>query len=125
MADVPLTIDLIMGVEETTSHRVRKFGYGDGYEQIQADGINTKVREYNITTIPFSELDAEFFKLSVLDEVCAGDFLLLNRSVGLPPYIPAGRTVRFRIVDNKYSLSFLPAAGKFQFTFAIREAFSG
>ena len=125
MADRAFNIDLILGVEEVTTHRVRKFGFGDGYEQIAPDGINTKVREYNITTIPFAELDAQVFKLSVLDEVCRGDFLLIPRDIGFPPYIPAGRTVRFRLVDNKYSITSLPASGKFQFTFSIREAFSG
>ena len=125
MADRTFSIDLIMGVEEVTTHRVRKFGYGDGYEQIAADGINTRVREYNITTVPFSFLDAQVFRTDVLDQVCAGDFLLLNRDVGLPPYIPAGLTVRFRLVDNKYSMTSLPASGKFQLTFSLREAFSG
>ena len=62
MADRILAFDLIMGVEEVTTHRIRKFGYGDGYEQIAPDGINTKVREYNITTVPFSALDASLFR---------------------------------------------------------------
>jgi len=120
MADKILILDLLMGTEETTSHRVRKFGYGDGYEQIQVDGINTKVREFNITTIPFSATDATLFKLT-LDDVCAGDFFKVT---SLPPFIES-ETVRFRLVDNKYSLTNLPASDKFQFTFALREAFSG
>jgi len=123
MADQNLIIDLIMGVEETTSHRVRKFGYGDGYEQIQADGINTKVREYNITTIPFTLSEALTLKAS-LDQVCAGDFFKVSKSNGLPPFI-TNEVVRFRLVDNKYSLTSLPASDRFQFTFALREAFSG
>jgi len=44
----------------------------------------------------------------------------------LPPYIlPGNDPVRFRLIDNKYSLTSLPAADKFQFTFSLREAFSG
>ena len=123
MADQNLIIDLIMGVEETTSHRVRKFGFGDGYEQIAKDGINTKVREYNITTIPFTLSEALTLKAS-LDQVCAGDFFKVTKANGLPPFI-TNEVVRFRLVDNKYSLSNLPASEKFQFTFALREAFSG
>tara|TARA_B100001287_G_scaffold272699_1_gene274820 strand:+ start:495 stop:866 length:372 start_codon:yes stop_codon:yes gene_type:complete len=123
MADRNLIIDLIMGVEETTSHRVRKFGYGDGYEQIQADGINTKVREYNITTIPFTLSEALTLK-DDLDQVCVGDFFKVTKANGLPPFI-TNEVVRFRLVDNKYTLTSLPASDKFQFTFAIREAFSG
>ncbi len=129
MADRTLVIDLLLGVEEVTTHRIRKFGYGDGYEQIAADGINTKVREYNITTIPFSADDASSFKVE-LDGVCAGDFFLIpavdpitNVAVGLPPYID-GEDVRFRLVDNKYSVTSLPASDKLQFTFSLREAFS-
>ena len=125
MADRTFSIDLIMGVDEVTTHRVRKFGFGDGYEQIAPDGINTRVREYNVTTVPFSFIEAQLFRSDLLDQVCAGDFLLLDRAVGLPPYIPAGLTVRFRLVDNKYSITSLPASDKFQFTFSLREAFSG
>lgn len=123
MADLPFVIDLVMGVDETTSHRIRKFGYGDGYEQIAPDGINTKVREYNITTIPFDPVSTNAFKAN-LDNVCAGDFFLVSSSTGLPPFI-VGESVRFRIVDNKYTISNLPASEKFIFKFRLREAFSG
>ena len=130
MADRPLVIDLLLGVEEVTTHRIRKFGFGDGYEQIAPDGINSRVREYNITTIPFTSSDATDFRAE-LDKVCAGDFFLVPKTdpitqlaAGLPPYI-VGETVRFRLVDNTYSVSSLPASDKFQFTFSLREAFSG
>ena len=124
MADTNLVVDLILGVEEVTTHRIRKFGYGDGYEQIAPDGINTKVREYNITTIPFSGSEAILFR-EVLDEVCTGTFFRTTRDVGLPPYIlPSTDLVRFRLVDNKYSVTSFPAANKFQFAFTLREAFA-
>jgi len=123
MADRPLIIELLLGVQETTNHRIRKFGYGDGYEQIAADGINTKVREYNITTIPFSRFEMNAFK-EQLDDVCVGDFFLVPAFPGLPPYI-VGEEIRFRLVDNNYTLTFFPAAEKFQFTFTLKEAFSG
>ena len=124
MADISLiALDLVMSVEETTTHRVRKFGYGDGYEQIAPDGINTKVREYNITTVPFNLVETNAFKAN-LDEVCAGDFFLVPGSSGLPPYI-IGESVRFRIADNKYTISNLPSSDKYIFEFTLREAFSG
>ena len=118
MADIALTaFDLVMNVEETTTHRVRKFGFGDGYEQIAPDGINTKVR-------PFTLAETNAFKAN-LDEVCAGDFFLLdNRSNAMEPYI-IGESVRFRIADNKYTLANLPASDKYIFSFALREAFAG
>ena len=124
MADIRLiAFDLVLGVKETTSHRVRKFGFGDGYEQIAPDGINTKVREYNITTVPFNLADTNAFKAN-LDQVCAGDFFLVPSSSGLPPYI-IGESVRFRIADNKYTISNLPSSEKYMFEFTLREAFSG
>ena len=124
MADIPLiALDIVMSVEETTTHRVRKFGFGDGYEQIAPDGINTKVREYNITTRPFDADEANDLKAN-LDEVCAGDFFLVPSGSGLPPYI-IGESVRFRIADNKYSISHLPSSEKYMFEFTLREAFSG
>ena len=124
MADITLiALDLVMSVEETTTHRVRKFGFGDGYEQIAPDGINTKVREYNITTRPFDSDEATLLKAN-LDNVCAGDFFRVPRENGLHPYI-SGEEVRFRIVDNKYTLSNLPSSGKYVFSFGLREAFSG
>lgn len=123
MADIPFVLDLVMGVTETTQHRVRKFGFGDGYEQIVPDGINTKVREYNITTRPFTLSETNALKAN-LDEVCAGDFFLVSRSTGFPPYI-IGESVRFRIVDNKYTIRNLPSSEKYTFEFTLREAFAG
>jgi hypothetical protein len=125
MADIALNgFDLVMGVKETTTHRVRKFGFGDGYEQIAPDGINTKVREYNITTRPLTLADTILLK-SHLDNVCAGDFFSVSASsLSLAPYI-TGEAVRFRIADNKYSISNLPASEKYIFEFTLREAFSG
>jgi hypothetical protein len=123
MADINFVIDLILGVEESTSHRIRKFGFGDGYEQVAPDGINTKVREYNITTIPFGVDDSLAFKNN-LDQVCAGDFFLVPAGVGFPPYI-VGETVRFRVMDNKYTISYIPASDKYRFEFTLKEAFSG
>jgi hypothetical protein len=123
MADINFVIDLVLGVDENTSHRIRKFGFGDGYEQIAPDGINTKVRAYNITTIPFGVADSLAFKNN-LDQVCAGDFFLVPAGVGFPPYI-LGETVRFRVMDNKYTISYIPASDKYRFEFTLKEAFSG
>ena len=118
---LPLALDLVLNVEEKHSHRVRKFGYGDGYEQIQPDGINTRLREYNITTIPFSQSTYISFKRS-LDEVCVGETFLIE---SLEPFIPRASVeeAHFRLVDNTYSVAYLPASDKYRFTFTLREAF--
>tara|TARA_B100001059_G_C17746195_1_gene534451 strand:+ start:185 stop:547 length:363 start_codon:yes stop_codon:yes gene_type:complete len=115
----PLLIDLLLGVEEKHIHRVRKFGYGDGYEQISPDGINSLVREYNVTTIPFSQSDYLGFKNS-LDAVCVGDTFLVKT---LAPFISTLTGDHFRLADNTYNVSYLPAADKYRFSFVLREAF--
>ena len=46
MADVSLALDLRMEVSEKTSHRVRKYGFGDGYEAMAVDGIYSRQTEY-------------------------------------------------------------------------------
>ena len=118
---LPLALDLVLDVQEKHTHRVRKFGFGDGYEQIQPDGINTRVREYNITTTPFSESDYISFKSS-LDAVCIGDTFLIE---SLEPFIPRAslENAHFRIADGSYSVAYLPASDKYRFTFVLTEAF--
>ena len=81
------------------------------------------MRAYNITTIPFGVADSLAFKNN-LDQVCAGDFFLVPAGVGFPPYI-VGEKVRFRVMDNKYTISYIPASDKYRFEFTLKEAFSG
>ncbi len=116
MADIKLTLDLVLSVEETTSHRVRKFGYGDGYEQVSPDGINTGVREYNITTRPLDSATFITFKGS-LDRVCTGEFFVST----LYPYSSVSK--RYRIVDSTYSSSHLPSSGSYIVSFTLIESF--
>ena len=52
MADVNLSLDLLNEVRESTSHRVKRFGFGDGYEQVAADGANTRMTKYDVITRP-------------------------------------------------------------------------
>jgi len=116
---VALNIDLLMGVQETHNHRVRRFGYGDGYEQVAPDGVNTLVREYNITTRPFSQSEYILFKES-LESVCIGDTFLVKE---LTPFISSTEGVHFRLKDNNYSVDYLPASNTFRFSFSLVEAF--
>ena len=58
MADINLSIDLPASIQEVTTHRVKRFGFGDGYEQIAADGINSRGTSYEFTTKPLSPADA-------------------------------------------------------------------
>jgi len=118
---VPLALDLVLDVQEKHTHRVRKFGYGDGYEQMQPDGINTRSREYNITTTPFSQSSYINFKRN-LDEVCVGETFLIE---SLEPFIPRTslENAHFRLADNTYSVSYLPSSDKYRFSFTLKEAF--
>ena len=103
MADVNFAIDLISNTEERMAHRVRKYGFGDGYEQIAADGINTRVVEYDITTRPLKVADANIVR-TALDKAAVGDFLLCT----LQPFSTIQR--RYRLKDSSYSRQFLVQA---------------
>lgn len=119
MADVNLSLDLTLNVQEQTTHRIKKFGFGDGYVQIAADGINTRLTEYQITTKPLPVADAATLK-SNLDSVIQGDYFLAT----LTPFSTQQR--RYRIKGNAYSRQYLPsnttAYEVFQFT--LEEAYS-
>jgi len=112
VADINLSIDVPASIQEVTTHRVRVFGYGDGYQQIAADGINTRGTSYEFTTKPLSPGDASAFKTD-LDNVAVGDFFLAT----LSPFVTEER--RYRLADNTYTRSVLagPSANEvFQFT---------
>lgn len=103
MADVNFSVDLVSSTQERVTHRVRKFGFGDGYEQIQADGINSRMVEYDITTRPLKEADA-FTMQTALEKAAVGDYLKCT----LTPYSTTSR--RYRLVDSSYSRQFLVQA---------------
>ena len=103
MADVNLALDLVSNVQEKRTHRVRKFSFGDGYEQISADGVNTRMSEYDITTRPLGSTDALVLR-NALDDVAVGDYFLMV----LTPFSQTPR--RYRLKGNSYSRQFLVAA---------------
>ena len=102
MADVNLALDLVSNVQEKRTHRVRKFSFGDGYEQISADGVNTRMSEDDITTRPLTSTDALVLR-NALDDVAVGDYFLMT----LTPFSQTLR--RYRLKDNSYSRQFLVA----------------
>ena len=103
MADVNFAIDLVNTVQERMSHRVRKFGFGDGYEQIAADGVNSRKVEYDITTRPLKVSDANTMR-TALDNAAIGDYLLCT----LEPYSNIQR--RYRLKDSSYVRQYLVQA---------------
>jgi len=119
MADVNLALDIPMHVQEIHTHRVRKFSFGDGYEQVAADGTNTRMTEYNITTRPLVDADASNLQ-NDLDKVAVGDFFLIT----LQPFSSLPR--RYRLKGNSYQRQFLPAhVTRHQiFQFTLVESFS-
>jgi len=103
MADVNFSIDLVNSTQERMTHRVRKMGFGDGYEQISADGVNTRMVEYDITTRPLKAADADVMR-TALDNAAIGDHLLCT----LTPYSTIQR--RYRLKDSSYQRQFLVQA---------------
>jgi len=117
VADKALALDLTMNVAEKVSHRVRRYKFGDGYEQIQKDGINTKSTEYDIQTKPLSAATAASFKAD-LDNVCQGDYFVAT----LAPY--STTALRYRIKNGDYSMSYLPSTKRSIFSFTLQLAFA-
>tara|TARA_Y100000361_G_scaffold149394_1_gene163586 strand:+ start:770 stop:1132 length:363 start_codon:yes stop_codon:yes gene_type:complete len=118
MADVNLTLDLRMEVNETTRHRVRRYGFGDGYEVVAKDGINTRQTEYSITTEPIKDASTQTSFISDLDKVATGDYFLAT----LAPFSSVAR--RYRLKDNTYSRQILPSNRAMTFSFTLVEAFA-
>ena len=100
MADVNFAIDLLNSTQERMTHRVRKFGFGDGYKQLSADGVNTRMPEYDITSKPLKASDAALMR-DALDNAAVGDHLLCT----LVPYSNIQR--RYRLKDSSYQRQFL------------------
>lgn len=117
MADKSLSLDLTINVGEKITHRVRKYKFADGYEQIQKDGINTRITEYAITTKPLTAATAALL-IKDLDAVAQGDFFLAT----LKPFSTTNR--RYRLKENGYQQTFMPQSKKSVFTFTLIESFA-
>lgn len=100
MAVVDLSLDIVANTVEDVSYRVRKFGFGDGYEQIAVDGINPRTIEYNITTRPLDRADSNSLQ-GILDKAAVGDLLQIT----LEPYTAEERL--YRLKDSQYSRQLL------------------
>ncbi len=116
MADVNLTLDLRLDIQEVTSHRVRKYGFGDGYEVIASDGINSRMTEYAVKTEPIRAGGIQTQFQRRLDKVCKGDYFLTT----LTPFSTEQR--RYRLKDSTYQRRIMPASGAMEFSFTLIEA---
>ena len=119
MADVNLSLDLLNEVRESTSHRVKRFGFGDGYEQIAADGANTRITKYDVVTRPLSTADSSVLRGN-LDKVIKGDYFVAT----LTPFSSVSR--RYRIDGDGYTRRLLTVGDTFRETleFTLSEAYS-
>ncbi len=117
MADRALALDLTLNVTEKVTHRVKKYGFGDGYEQIQKDGINSKITEYEITTKPLRTADASALKAN-LDLVAVGDYFLAT----ITPFSSSSK--RYRLKNGSYTEQVLPSTNRRIYTFTLQEAFT-
>ncbi len=118
MADVNLTLDFRIEVQERTTHRVRKYGFGDGYEAVAKDGINTRQTEYSVTTEPIRATATQTTFQNNLDSVAQGNYFLAT----LTPFSTTER--RYRLKDNTYERKIMPSSGASEYSFVLVEAFS-
>ena len=72
MAQPTFTINVQYGLTARRGTRLRRVSFGDGYEQVVPDGLNSDIRKYEIQTVPITDAQA-----SALDEDLSdlqGDF---------------------------------------------------
>ena len=60
------------GLTVQRGNRTQKNTFGDGYEQVIPDGINSDIRKYQIDTAPIADLTAIALDKQLSD--LAGDF---------------------------------------------------
>lgn len=72
MAQPTFTLDVEYGLTVRRGTRVRRIQFGDGYEQVVPDGLNTDIRRYGITTVPISDAQARAIDEDLAN--LAGDF---------------------------------------------------
>ena len=83
-----------MGIERRS--RIRKVQFGDGYEQLAPDGINTETVTYAIETLPLSDTQAASLNTTLLSR--KGDFFFSK--------LPDETVVaKYRLDDNRWSWS--------------------
>jgi len=58
MAQPTLALPCEYGLTVQRGNRTLKNSFGDGYEQVSPDGINTDVRKYQIDTAPIADTTA-------------------------------------------------------------------
>jgi hypothetical protein len=90
VSDIPLTQQL--AIDRTS--RIRKAQFGDGYEQIVPDGINTETVVYSIETFPLSDAQAASLNNTLLAR--KGDFFFSKLKDE-----PA--VAKYRLDDNRWS----------------------
>jgi len=81
-----------MGIERRS--RIRKVQFGDGYEQLAPDGINTETVTYAIETLPLSDTQAASLNTTLLSR--KGNFFFSK--------LPDETVVaKYRLDDNRWS----------------------
>jgi phage-related protein len=81
-----------MGIERRS--RIRKVQFGDGYEQLAPDGINTETVTYSIETLPLSDTQATSLNTTLLSR--KGNFFFSK--------LPDETVIaKYRLDDNRWS----------------------
>jgi phage-related protein len=88
--DIPLREQL--GIDRTS--RIKKAQFGDGYEQVAPDGINTELVVYSIETLPLSDTQAASLNSTLLSR--KGDFFYSK-------FKDETAVAKYRIDDNRWS----------------------
>jgi len=100
-------------VQGSATLRIRRAGFGDGYEQISSDGINPRGQAYDITTVPLTDSHAQALDaaLSSLN----GSYFWSRIGSDTQPY-------KYRLDPFTWNASY-EGPNRTSFTFKVKRAF--
>jgi phage-related protein len=64
-------------VQERETLRIRSTQFGENYEQTSEDGLNSRLQEFDLTTLSLTDFQAERF-LEVMRDLKGGPFYWVN-----------------------------------------------
>lgn len=98
---------------KTIMHRIKSVKFGDGYEQLSPDGINSKVDKWRLSYVWMDKATYETIQ-TAFDTVGGADYFT---------WTPYGEAVskRFKVDPDSKTVSF--SSGKIKFSFSLTQVF--
>jgi len=94
MAQPTFILEVEYGLTVKRGTRLRRISFGDGYEQVVPDGLNSDLREYDIRTTPLTDEQADALDQDLAD--LQGDFFYSQFKQDSEAY-------KYRLSPNQWS----------------------